>query len=352
MSKRKSCHSAVAVESEEHVERTRSSVVVNRLAMRRAAADEFLLVLERVQRITAEVMTLAVKLGTLVILESQEPSPLFSEEVFWSWCIEAVTWKQGKHTLFDEVPDQPERGLTYRATKLPKRKAKESEQHFVNRTDLEIAKQGWKEEQRHEKHRLHREWIVSDKDSIKMCIGRVWNRVDWTGAPIHGRDNLTALNTTQVAAYLVNLKLYVATTISKRVAKVVGIQLERVVAELIKPTKRAKSMLHGALLNYTMKAIQGQPKPAWKAERTKLVTTLTTPSMWTAVGAIVVWHRCQIPADTDFNDSKALQANAWRFLLYFRELCKLHPKPFAIVPQIKPSARHVRLGCKTFPAML
>ena len=79
MSKRKSCHSAVEVETEEHVERTRSSVVVNRLAMRRAAADEFLLVLERVQRITAEVMTLAVKLGTLVILESQEPSPLFSD---------------------------------------------------------------------------------------------------------------------------------------------------------------------------------------------------------------------------------------------------------------------------------
>lgn len=289
----------LAASDEAKEERIQASTVVSGLRLRDANNKPLLQVIEKVQRITAQVLSLATKVGTLVILESARASPLFCEYIFWEWCIQAVTTLRGKRTIDQPFRNQKERGRKRRAFQEPPQAEEEADADYVERFLFADIKHEEVEDKEDADHEQRRKEIIDDKNEFRARIAKAAAVImAIPGAVWHSRDYLKELNTIQVCAYVSNLRVYVATTISKRVARVVGLQLKALIDTGPALTKRTRSQLHGDLLGYIMNLIQRKAQPNWQEKRQRLVKEHVTHDLWKAIQNIIEWHQSRLPQTT------------------------------------------------------
>jgi hypothetical protein len=350
MSRRKATHATQEVEN--------GSVVVNRLCVRRKRASPLLDVVERVLNTIACAMTLATKLGTLVLLRSTRSSPFVEQQAFWRWCLESVTLLDGKSTMSKPIRKQRERPLKAKTFKEPEQKKKESNVAYQERCEAKRSEHMVSEQTRRDNHQQKRATIVGDKPYFRSLIQETWMNLAAHSSQPEERAKLSKQFTAQIHAYIVNVKNYVVTTLAKRVSKCVSHQVNELLDDCLGERARfARKNLHGALMSWILNKIQGKSLPEWKERRARLCRDFLKLQTWTDAKQIIEEHQRCLPQERffDWQDAESisyLKTNSWRFFDYLKYLSEHSKKPFAILPQLKPRSRHIKCDRFTLKEML
>lgn len=299
-------------------------------------------VLERIQRSVSEAMTLATKLGSLYLLEQLEcelpMNEFYSSRTFWRWCLEMVTTLRSKPSVLKISK------YRQRASKPPKQRPNEDDQVYANRI-IQLTS---------DKKQAH-DSIAASKGVIKPALYTCWQRLKTLLGPgfvYQPRDYLTAINEPLLCAYETNLKVYIRTTLEKRMSRAISSQVAALLRD-IECKRSVRSNLHGAVLGYMMRKIKGDEPPNWQEKRKTLVERYISPEIWSDLEGLIGDHRRRLPAMDQayrrgvgyglFNDDY-IEAHPVSFLAYLRYLSGLQTKSFAILPQWNAKARHIRLN--------
>lgn len=364
MSKRKKCH-AVQPDLADNKDRkdqdpaptmlevSQGRTIVNRLKVRRQAAQPLLGIIERVVQLTSQTMTLVSKLGSLVVLKSElVKSPFVLDRTFWRWCMQAVTTLRNKCTFNKKVKVPAGKPFKSRPFNPIEQTDTETDEAYALRCKQEATTHDQHEQERRCEHTTQHEVESNQKAYFRDLIVDTWQEIRPHIAILHDRANLTDTFETQIAAYITNIEVNVITTLAKRIKSAIKHQI----APLLKAVHAwARKNLEDALTDWVIRRIQGQPPPEWQTYRRNLCDTFVTEQTWQDLAALSESHRQLLPADVPegfLDDSKYLQKNAAHFIGYLGFLSRNSAKLFVILPQIQPRARHIKLDRRTLREIL
>jgi len=287
-------------------------------------------ILSKLHRVAAEVMTMATKFGSLFLLEQIQHGVMtdfFLNQTFWRWCIEMVSLKKG-----ESVTDKPPRPY-HRKTKQPLQKDDEDEMVYQQRIQATA-----------EASAATQCITDAEKNDIKPAMFACWYRLQrHLSFPAHDITKLTTLLEPCLTAYVTNIKVYISTTLDRRISRAVKCQVNSIVATL----PNAARDLHGVILGYILARIMHQRIPAWKARRQSLIEKYMTQQLWTRADDIVDQHRSYLHALPQTNEAferDYIQKHCFQYLPYIKFLQTLQPKKFALLPQWNATARHIRIN--------
>jgi hypothetical protein len=260
--------------------------------------------LTKIQLLVSQIMTLATKLGSMFLLEylNQSPSiPSFcKEQVFWALCTKVVS----------STSAEPQ-----------------------DRT------------------------VSEERASVERQLRQTWaDFKQGSSVPNLSRDHIVRFLDAQVVTYITNVKVYIATTLEKRMWRALHHQANELlqchgVHQLA--TLKEESELRSMLASYMFNMICGEAVPHWQGRRQALADEFLTPPMFEFAQTLVQLHRSFIPflPPEPFSQEhkKILQALGMDFLPYLRYLVQYQKHPFVILPQWDAKARHIVLNRHTCP---
>jgi len=291
---------------------------------------DFSNILSNLHRLTAEIMTMATKFGSFFLIEQINDGVMtdfFLNQTFWRWCVEMVSLKKG-----EPVTDKPPRPY-HRKTKQPLQKDDEDEMVYQQRVQATA-----------ETSAATQCITDAEKNDIKPAMFACWHRLQChLSFPAHDVTKLTPLLEPCLTAYVTNVKVYISTTLDRRISKAVKCQVDSIVATL----PNAARDLHGVIIGYILAKITHQPIPAWKARRQSLIEAYMTQQLWTRADDIVTQHRSYLHALPETNEafeSDYIQKHCFQYIPYIKFLQTLQSKKFALLPQWNATARHIRIN--------
>ena len=232
----------------------------------------------------------------------------------------------------EAATDKPPRQY-HRTIKPPHQKEEEDDSIYQQRVKAAVE------------DRTHKQSTTDvEKNDIKPAMFASWERLQsHLSFPAHDITKLTPLIEPCLTAYVTNVKVYISTTLERRISKAVKFQVDSIVETL----PNAARDLHGVIIGFVLAKITCRHVPVWKARRQKLIETYMSQELWSRANDIVDLHRNYLhalPQTTEAFDRDYIQKHCFKYLPYIEFLQNLQPKKFALLPQWNAAARHIRIN--------